>query len=75
VFVHQAFRRRGLGTALVKALLEWGCAAGLRRVWSMSSPDNRAALRLLGSCGFRLTCFVAPAVELEIDLPIPSVAR
>lgn len=68
VFVHQESRRRGVGTALVKAALRWGAAAGLRRIWSMTAADNRAALRLQKSCGFRQTKFF-PDAELEIDLP------
>ena len=75
IFVHQEFRRISLGTALVKTALEWGWAVVRRRVWTMTSPDNRAALRLQESCGFRLTKFVFPAVELEIDLPIPCAAQ
>jgi GNAT superfamily N-acetyltransferase len=70
IFVHQEFRRRGLGAALMKAALELGAAAGLRRVWSMTSSDNRAALRLQMSCGFRLVNSVSHEVELEIDLPV-----
>ena len=69
IFVHQDSRRRGFGAALVKAALEWGSAAGLRRVWAMTSSENKAALQLLKSCGFRLTSFF-PTAELEIDLPV-----
>jgi RimJ/RimL family protein N-acetyltransferase len=68
IFVHQGFRRRGVGTALVRAALERGGAAGLRHVWSMTPADNRAALRLQESCGFRLTKCVSREAELEIDL-------
>jgi RimJ/RimL family protein N-acetyltransferase len=75
IFVHQESRRRGVGSALVKAALERGGAAGLRRVWTMTSADNTAALRLQKSSGFRLTKFVSPAAELEIDLPVPWAAR
>jgi RimJ/RimL family protein N-acetyltransferase len=72
IFVHQAFRRRGVGTALVKAALDLGGAAGLRRVWSMTASDNRVALRLQKRCGFRVTKSVSIEAELEIDLPLPS---
>lgn len=74
IFVHQDSRRRGVGAALVKAALECGSAAGLRRVRAMTSSDNRAALRLVRSCGFRLTS-VFPAAELEIYLPPTWVAN
>jgi RimJ/RimL family protein N-acetyltransferase len=68
IFVRQEYRRRGIGRALVQAALEHGARAGLRRVWSMTSPDNRPALRLQESCGFRVTKFAFPGSELEIEL-------
>ncbi len=74
IFVHQAFRRRGVGTALLEAALHWGGAGGLRRVWSMTTSNNRVALRLLKKCGFRLTKCTALGTELEIELPVPSAA-
>jgi RimJ/RimL family protein N-acetyltransferase len=75
IFVRQNSRRKGIGTALVKAALEWGRAAGLRRVWSVTASDNRAALRLQMSCGFRLKKFISHEAELEIDLPVHWLAR
>ena len=69
IFVRQEHRRRGIGKALVCSVLERGTAAGVRRVWSITSPDNRAALRLQQSCGFRVSKSVPPAFELEIELP------
>ena len=69
VFVYQGFRGRGVGTALVNAALEWGGAAGLRRVWTLTSSDT-VALRLQERCGFRLTNSGSPETELEIDLPV-----
>ncbi len=68
IFVHQGFRRRGIGKALVQSALGWGEAVGIRRVWTLTSPDNRAALRLQESCGFRLTGFDFPACQMEIEL-------
>jgi GNAT superfamily N-acetyltransferase len=75
VFVHQESRRIGVGTALVKAALACGGAAGLRRVWSMTSFENGAALCLQKNCGFRLAKSVSLETELEIDLPVPWAAR
>jgi RimJ/RimL family protein N-acetyltransferase len=70
VFVRQDSRRKGVGAALLRAALKCGNAIGLRRVWSMTAPDNVAALRLQQSCGFRITKIVYPAIELEIPLPV-----
>jgi len=69
VFVHQQYRRRGVGTALLNAALEWGSRSGLRHVWTLTSFDNQAALRLQSRCGFRLANEASPETKLEIDLP------
>jgi RimJ/RimL family protein N-acetyltransferase len=69
IFVRQEYRRQGIGRTLVRSALERAAAAGVRRVWSITSPENRAALRLQESCGFRVTKFEFPALELEIALP------
>jgi len=75
IFVHQDFRRRGVGAALLKAALQSEGAAGLRRVWSLTSSDNKAGLRLQVRCGFRLINSALPETELEIDLPVASRER
>lgn len=75
VFVHQESRGRGIGTALLKKALDWGGAAGLRRVLALTASDNRAALRLLMSCGFRLIQSAFAVAELDIDLPVPRASR
>ena len=72
IFVHHEFRGRGVGTALVKMVLDWGAVEGLRRVWSLTSSDNKTALRLQQRCGFRLTNSASSETELEIDLPVAS---
>jgi RimJ/RimL family protein N-acetyltransferase len=71
IFVRQESRRKGIGTALAKAALERGGAAGLRRVWSITSSDNRAALRLQMNCGFHPRTSISYEAELEIELPVP----
>jgi RimJ/RimL family protein N-acetyltransferase len=74
IFVDQEFRGRGVGTALVMAALEWGAETGLRRVWSLTSSDNRAALRLQERCGFRVQA-VSVEIEMEVDLAICEYSR
>jgi len=75
VFVHQESRRRGIGAALLKKALEWGWAAELGRVWAVTAGDNRGALHLLMSCGFRLIQPAFAVAELDIDLPVPWATR
>jgi len=73
VFVLQGYRERGVGTALVKAVLEWGIMTGLHRVWTLTASDNEAALRLQRKCGFRLRNSSFLETEMEIDLSRVSV--
>ena len=68
IFVHQDYRRRGLGTALTQAALDHAVRTGFTRVWCLASSDNSAALRLLRRCGFRVRNSDVPEIELEIDL-------
>jgi GNAT superfamily N-acetyltransferase len=75
VFVHQESRRRGIGAALIKKALEWAWAAELGRVWAVTAGDNRGALRLLMSCGFRLIQPAFAVAEWDIDAPVPRAAR
>ena len=70
MFVHQEFRGRGVGTELLKATLKWAGVAGLRRVWTLTSCENMAAIRMQEKCGFRLANVIFPATKLEIDLPV-----
>ena len=74
LFVHQQFRRRGIGTALLKLALECAGAVGLRRVWSLTSSDNQPAIRLQLKCGFHRRSFAFGETELEIDLLVSRAA-
>ncbi len=52
IFVHQGYRRRGLGTLLLKELINEAQRLGLRRLWGMAEPDNVPMFRLAYSLGF-----------------------
>ncbi len=54
IYVAAAHRGRGVGTALMKALIEASEAAG---VWTLQAgvfPENAGSLRLTSRCGFRI---------------------
>lgn len=53
VSVGRQHRRRGIGAALVAALLEAARARGLGRVWMETNDDWHAAIGLYRRCGFR----------------------
>jgi GNAT superfamily N-acetyltransferase len=75
IFVHQDFRRRGVGTALLKAALECGSVWALRRIWTLTGSATNVASHLLGRCGFRLTNAAFYGAELEIHLPVACTPR
>ena len=53
VAVHPQWRRRGIGHALVAALLEAARARGLARVWMETNDDWLDAIGLYRRCGFQ----------------------
>ncbi|MGC8780566.1 MAG: GNAT family N-acetyltransferase, partial [Anaerolineae bacterium] len=53
VSVARAYRRRGLGRALVKRLIIIARERGLRRLWMETNDDWEPAIQLYRSCGFR----------------------
>jgi phosphinothricin acetyltransferase len=53
VYVHPAARGRGVGTALLNALIASTEAAGIWTIQSGIFPENSASLALHARCGFR----------------------
>lgn len=51
VAVAPSHRGRGIGTRLVRALLDRGRALGCREAWVLTDRENEAALRLYAACG------------------------
>lgn len=54
VYVHQGHKRRGIGAALLAALVESTEAAGIWTIQSGVFPENTASLRLHRQAGFRV---------------------
>lgn len=52
VFVHQNYRRKGIGRRLLEALAEEARHQHLRRIWGITEADNTAMLSLARSLGF-----------------------
>jgi len=59
---------RGVGTALVTAVVEAGRAAGCRRVWCITTNDNVAALRFYQRRGFVLVALHRGAIARSREL-------
>jgi len=76
VFVHQAFRRRGLGTQLAQCALRCATTAHCRLLWALVQRYNQAALRICHKAGFSLTeDLLEPDLELRLPLtrtPAPA---
>ena len=51
VEVSPAYRRRGVGRALVNAVRDIARQAGACKMWTLADQGNAAALRLYASCG------------------------
>ena len=52
--VADAWRRQGLGRALLSGLLRRAAVSGIRRVWGYVRRDNEPMLRLAANAGFEL---------------------
>jgi RimJ/RimL family protein N-acetyltransferase len=72
IFVHQRSRQRGIGTGLLRAILQRAEQRGLRRIHAVTTYDNIPKLRLLKRCGFRLLQSTYGAELLILDLPVPA---
>jgi ribosomal protein S18 acetylase RimI-like enzyme len=68
---------RGIGSALIEAMLEAVRRRGTRRVWAVTTNDNLAALRLYQRRGFRIAAVRPGAVDrarATLKPAIPEVA-
>jgi phosphinothricin acetyltransferase len=54
VYVAEAARGRGVGAALLSALVAESEAAGIWTLQAGIFPENTASIRLHGRCGFRV---------------------
>jgi GNAT superfamily N-acetyltransferase len=55
MFVESAARRRGIGGALVEAVIAWARGRGAARLTLWVTSTNRSAIALYERCGFRPT--------------------
>jgi GNAT superfamily N-acetyltransferase len=67
-FVHQDFRRRRVGTKLLRCALAHAADLKTRRLWASVTSDNIPSLRLLRRHGFKASSFTVPSLELELLL-------
>jgi len=53
IYVHEDWRKAGIGRILLPELIEAAAAAGFWKLLSRVFPENIGSLRLAASCGFR----------------------
>lgn len=70
-FIATFERQRGVGTALLEALLD--AAAGCDRVWLVTTNDNLDALRFYQRRGFRLSALRPGAVDEARSVLKPQI--
>jgi ribosomal protein S18 acetylase RimI-like enzyme len=64
----------GVGTQLIRAVVEAARAAGCRKVWAVTTNDNAAAIGFYGRRGFEITAVHEGAVDearkLKPEIPL-----
>lgn len=73
--VATAQRQRGVGRALLDAAVTELKAAGVQRVWLVTTNDNLVALRLYQQAGFRLSALRPGAVDESRRSLKPSIGE
>jgi GNAT superfamily N-acetyltransferase len=68
VSVARAYRRQGIGLALVTHLVSIARQGGLERLWVETNDDWVEAIELYLKCGFRQFAHGGGSVYLELDL-------
>jgi GNAT superfamily N-acetyltransferase len=68
IFVHQAFRRRGVATALANEAVRVCRQKGLHALWVLISSDNNAARRGLLNYGFHTAWESLGEVRMDLSL-------
>ncbi len=67
-FVHQDFRRHGVGTALTNEAVRLCRARGLKSLWVLISSDNNAARTGLLNYGFHTAWESTGEVRMELNV-------
>ena len=77
VSLHSHARRQGVGTLLIRAVVEFARQAGLRRVWLITTNDNTPAQRFYESGHFRLAAVhkgaLAESRRLKPAIPLTGI--
>ena len=68
IFVHPDFRRRGIGTALLRVALDQARDMDLRHVWAAVNPDDNAIQQTLSHLGFVVSRQTETSMVMALSL-------
>ncbi len=72
IFVHQDYQKAGIGTQLIRALLGYGRANDVEKVWLTVERWNHAAVTLYEKIGFETSDAESFELEMALRLHEPS---
>ena len=69
IVIAPPFQKSGIGTHMMRAVLQLGFEMGFSRIWISVHRTNFVALHLYNKCGFECLSFTdSPQIEMELDL-------
>ena len=68
VFVHQAFREEGVGTALSQLAMDWASEMGFEQTYLTTELSNFPALALFRKLGFQIVNRYGDECEMKLEL-------
>jgi ribosomal protein S18 acetylase RimI-like enzyme len=74
VLVEDRWFRRGIGRALIGALMAHAALAGLETITASIQADNERAVRFIRAVAPRASIRFVGGAELEVQLPVAAVA-
>ena len=68
IFVHQDYRRQGLGLTLSELTLDWAHQMGFKTLYLSTELSNLAAVGLFRKLGFQMSSIWGNECEMQLDL-------
>jgi len=68
IFVHQDYRRQGLGTTLSDLTLDWAYRRGFHTLYLSTEMSNLPAVGLFRKLGFQMASISGNECEMKLDL-------
>ncbi len=72
VFVHQDYRKRGIGFELTDEICKRALYLGKKKIWLVVESSNLHAVKIYYKIGFRVARMYGDVYEMELDIKTPS---